>query len=50
MTRRGERIYITFMDDFSRYSYVYLLRNKDEAKEKFNIYKAKAENKLNMKN
>ena len=29
MTIGGKRFYITFMDDYSRYTKVYLLRNKD---------------------
>ena len=49
MTRGGKRFYITFIDDFSKYTYVYLLRTKDEAKEKFKIYKAEVESKLNKK-
>jgi hypothetical protein len=49
MTRGGKKFYITFIDDLSRYSYVYLLRSKDEAEEKFKIYKAEVENKLNVK-
>ena len=31
MTRGGKRFYITFIDDYSRYTRVYLLRNKYEA-------------------
>ena len=34
-TRGGKRYYVTFIDDFSRYTKLYLLRNKDEAFEKF---------------
>ena len=49
ITRGGNKFYIIFIDDFSRYWYVYLLRTKDEAEEKFKIYKAKVENKLNNK-
>ena len=39
----------TFIDDFSRYSKLYLLRNKDEVSEKFSIYKSEVENQLNKK-
>ena len=49
MTRRGKRYYITFIGDFSRYTKIYLLRNKDEAGEKFLIYKSEVENQLNKK-
>ena len=49
MTRRGKRYYITFIDDFSRYTKIYLLRNKDEPGEKYLIYKSKVENQFNKK-
>ena len=45
-TRRGKRYFITFIDDCTRYCYVYLLRSKDEAFEIFKIYKAEVENQL----
>ena len=48
-TRGGKRYYITFIDDFSRYTKVYLLRNKDEALDKFVLYKAEVENQLGRK-
>ena len=35
MTRGGKKFYVTFIDDYSRFTKVYLLRNKDEA---FNIF------------
>ena len=43
----GKRFYITFIDDCSRYTVVYLLRYKDEAFEMF--LKSKVENQLNKK-
>ena len=49
MTRGGKRYYITFIDDFSRYTKVYLLRNKDEVGENFSIYKNEVENQLGKK-
>lgn len=49
MTRGGKRYYITFIDDFSRYTKVYLVRNKDEAFNMFLSYKAEVENQLNRK-
>ena len=49
MTRGGKKYYVTFIDDFSRYTKVYLLRSKDEACDMFLAYKAKVENKLNKK-
>ena len=35
MTNGGKRFYITFTDDYSRYTRVYLLRNKDEVMDTF---------------
>ena len=49
MTRGGKYYFITFIDDCSRYTYVYLLRTKDEALSKFKIYVTEVENKLNRK-
>ena len=31
LTKGGKYYFITFIDDFSRYTYVYLMRNKDES-------------------
>ena len=31
MTRGSKKFYVTFIDDYSRFTRVYLLRNKDEA-------------------
>ena len=49
MTRGGKRYFITFIDDCTRYTYVYLLRTKDEAFDKFKIYKAESENQKDKK-
>ena len=38
-TRGGNKYFITFIDDSTKYCYVYLLKSKDEAIEKFNLYK-----------
>ena len=46
LTRGGKRYFITFTDDYSKYTYVYLLRTKDEAFEKFKIFKEEVENML----
>ena len=37
---------MTFIDDCTKYCYVYLLRSKDEALEKFKEYKLEVENQL----
>ena len=49
MTRGGKKYYVTFIDDFSRYTRLYLIRNKDEDFETFLIYKSEVENELNSK-
>ena len=48
-TRGGNKYFITFMDDSTKYCYVYLLKSMDEAIEKFVLYKNKVENQLNKK-
>ena len=37
------------MDDSTKYCYIYLLKSKDEAIEKFVLYKNEVENQLNKK-
>ena len=49
MTRGGKRFYITFIDDFSRFTRLYLLKSKDEACEYFKVFKAEVENQLDKK-
>ena len=41
--------YITFVDDCSRYTKVYLLKSKDEPDEMFLKYKVEVENQLDRK-
>ena len=41
---RGFAYFITFTDDFSRFGYVYLMRHKSEAFDKFKEFKAEVEN------
>ncbi|XP_070007753.1 uncharacterized protein [Nicotiana sylvestris] len=45
----GKKYFITFIDDCTRYCYVYLLNSKDEAIEAFKQYKNEVENQLNKK-
>jgi len=40
----GQKYFITFIDDYSRYINVYLLRNKNEALDSFKVFKAEVEN------
>ncbi|KAA0049626.1 gag/pol protein [Cucumis melo var. makuwa] len=41
--------FISFIDDYSRYGYLYLMEHKSEALEKFKEYKAEVENLLSKK-
>ena len=54
LTRRGNRYIITFIDDFSKYTTIYLLKNKSDAFEKFQDFLKEVENqfgrKINEKN
>ncbi|XP_070045426.1 uncharacterized protein [Nicotiana tomentosiformis] len=49
INKGGKKYYITFVDDFSRYTKIYLLKSKDEAKNMFLKYKAEVENQLDRK-
>ena len=49
MTRGGKKFYVIFIDDYSRFTRVYLLRNKNEAFDMFLSYKAEVENQLDRK-
>ena len=42
----GYQYFITFTDDYSRYSYVYLMRRKSETFETFKEFRAEVENQL----
>ncbi|KAJ9561607.1 hypothetical protein OSB04_006767 [Centaurea solstitialis] len=44
--RGGYRFFITFTDDFSRYGYVYLIRHKSEAFERFKEFQNEVQNQL----
>lgn len=43
-TRGESRYFVTFIDDFIKYCYIYLLKIKDELLNKFKVYKAEGEN------
>ncbi|PKA63733.1 Retrovirus-related Pol polyprotein from transposon TNT 1-94 [Apostasia shenzhenica] len=49
LTRGGKRYFITFIDDCSKYVFVYLLRTKYEAFDKFKEYKTMVENQKEKK-
>jgi len=48
-SRGGARYFVTFIDDFSRKTHVYLLKAKGEVFNKFKAYKALVENQTGMK-
>ncbi|KAJ9557526.1 hypothetical protein OSB04_012140 [Centaurea solstitialis] len=47
--RGGYRYFITFTDDFSKYGYVYLMRHKSEAFERFKEFQNEVQNQLDKK-
>ncbi|GJS75140.1 retrotransposon protein, putative, ty1-copia subclass [Tanacetum coccineum] len=46
VSRQGASYFITFMDDYSRYGYGYLLKHKHEVFETFKVFKNEVENQL----
>ncbi|KAL3509160.1 hypothetical protein ACH5RR_028561 [Cinchona calisaya] len=50
MSRGGKKYYITFIDDYSRYTKLYLLSQKDEVEKMFITFKNEVENQLEKKN
>lgn len=48
-TQGGNKYFITFIDDSMKYCYIYLLKSKDEAIDKFVLYKNEVENQLNKR-
>jgi hypothetical protein len=48
-SRGGARYFVTFINDFSKKTHVYLLRAKGEVFDKFKEYKALVENQIDMK-
>lgn len=49
VSKGGKMYYVSFIDDFSRYTRIFLLRTKDEVAEMFIKYKLEVENQLNKK-
>ncbi|RVW29936.1 Retrovirus-related Pol polyprotein from transposon TNT 1-94 [Vitis vinifera] len=43
MDSHGQKYFISFIDDFSRYMYLYILHNKHEALDAFKVFKAEVE-------
>ena len=46
MTRGGKKFYVTFIDDYFRFTRIYLFRNKDEAFDMFLSYKNQLDRKI----
>jgi hypothetical protein len=46
VARCGFQYFITFIDDFSRYGYIYLMRHKSESFEKFIEFQNEVQNQL----
>ena len=44
LTREGNRYFITFIDYFSKFTYVYLMKNKSDAFENFKTFLHEVEN------
>ena len=49
LTRGGNRYFITFIDDFYKFTYVYLMKNKSDAFENFKTYLHEVENQFGRK-
>ena len=45
----GYDSFITFTDDFSRYGYIYIIKERLEALDKFKIFKVEVKNQHNLK-
>ncbi|RVW76356.1 Retrovirus-related Pol polyprotein from transposon TNT 1-94 [Vitis vinifera] len=43
MDSHGQKYFISFIDDFSQYMYLYILHSKNKALEAFKVFKAKVE-------
>ena len=43
MDAYGQKYFITFIDDYSRYMYLYMLHNKNEALDAFEVFKDEVE-------
>ena len=49
LTRGVNRYFITLIDDISKFTYVYLMKNKSNAFENFNTYLNEVENQFGRK-
>ena len=49
VSRNGYKYYISFVDDYTRYTWIYPLKLKSQAFEVFKLFKAQVENQFNTK-
>jgi transposase InsO family protein len=49
LTKGGKRYFMTFLDDCTRFCYMYLLKTKDDVLHYFKAYKAEVGNQLERK-
>ena len=49
LTRNGKRYFFIFIDDYSNYTYVYLMRHKSEALDIFKVFTTEIENQFEKK-
>ena len=49
-SRNDQRYFISFIDDYSRYGYLYLIHEKSESLDMFKIFRAKVENSTQQEN
>ena len=49
LTRNGKRYFITFIDDCSDFTFVYLMKNKSDALDMFKLFVTEIENQFNKK-
>jgi len=45
----GQQYFISFMDDYSRYAYLFLIHEKSQSLDVFKIFKVEVENQLNKR-
>ena len=45
----GQQYFISFIDDYSRYGYLYLIKEKSQSLDMFKAFKAEVENQLNKR-
>ena len=45
----GQQYFITFIDNYSRYGYLYLIHEKSQSLDVFKVFKAEVENQLDKK-